>query len=74
MKMVGAYVPTVEANTVPYSNGEMIVDPMACNTANPPNKRPTSFELGRRERASELAVGDEAEPKVTSVERMMKPV
>jgi hypothetical protein len=57
MKIVGAYVPTVAANTVPYNIGLMIVDPRAWRTANPPNNLPASLEEGNRDKARELAVG-----------------
>ena len=52
----------------------MMVDPIACRTANPPNNLPASFWLGSRDKASELAVGDDADPKVTKVESIMNPV
>lgn len=74
IKIVGAYVPTVAANTVPYNNGLMIVDPSAWSTASPPNSRPASLEEGRRESAREFAVGEEADPKVAKVEKMMNHV
>lgn len=51
-----------------------MVDPIACRTASPPNSLPASFWFGSKDRARELAVGEDADPKVTSVESMMNPV